>query len=106
MSFLHNKTDTAEWRKYAFFYQDNQSLMADIGLPLSATETHTNFQYFLMHGTMYPNPSHANFSIDQLTPAKLALYKQLIANYLNEGFPNPGLPPLPDVQQTNYQNKQ
>jgi hypothetical protein len=106
MSFQQNKAAAAERRKYAFFYQENQSLIADIGLPLSATETHRNFQYFLMHGTMYPNPSHVNFSIDQLTPAKLALYKQLIANYLNSGFPNPGIPPLPDVQQTDYQNKQ
>ncbi|MEO5951435.1 MAG: hypothetical protein ABIQ44_03110, partial [Chloroflexia bacterium] len=103
MSFQRKKTETAEKRKYAAFCQDNQSLMVDIGLPLSTTETHTNFQYFLMHGTMYPAPSHANFSIDRLTPAKLALYKQLIANYLHAGFPNPGIPPLPDVQQTDYQ---
>ena len=103
-----NKTERVERLKWDALCEANWELIERIGLPLSAIEIHTRFQYFLMHGSMYPYEDWSGFSVTQLRrdePERYELLMLLLDRYFEAGFEDPGLGPFSNAEKLRLAKK-
>jgi len=89
-----NKSGREERLKWESFLEANIELIRQVGLPMSAIESHQRFQYFLMHGTMYPYDDWLDFGVTELRrnePEKHELLMLVLDKYFELGFDDPGM---------------
>jgi hypothetical protein len=92
MSFRQkNKQSGADKRNWNSFCEVNWLLIERIGLPITTVETLDLFYDLLMHGYIDHHDDPLHFSIDQLDPERLDLFRVLIEKYFEAGFHDPGM---------------
>lgn len=88
MSFCQNNETIRKWNA---FYQANRELIARIGLPGPTVDTWDRFADLLMHGYIDHHDDPSKFFIEELTPDRYALFKELVDMYFGAGFSDPGM---------------
>ena len=91
MSFRRSKTATREARAYRDFVQANAALLQASGVPISVYDSRELFDDLLMHGYIDHHPDPTHFSVGQLSAGQRKVLAEVVARYLQAGFPDPGL---------------
>jgi hypothetical protein len=81
-------SDRKRWRE---FRQSTQTLAEGTGLPISILEDKRLFDYFLMHGYVDYPLDPTGTTIARLDDQQRRALKELVVQYLQHGFVDPGL---------------
>jgi hypothetical protein len=92
MSFHQDNKKKSEGRRaWGSFCEENSELIRCIGLPSPTIETQDRFEDLLMHGYIDHHDDWSSFGLDQLSEEQFQLLKQLVANYFEAGYLDPGV---------------
>jgi hypothetical protein len=90
MSFCQTNETNRRWNS---FYQANKELIEEIGLPGPTVDKWDRFADLLMHGIIDHHDGPIHFNLDELSAAKLSLFRLLVYRYFEAGFSDPGVHP-------------
>jgi hypothetical protein len=98
MSFRRSKQRALESRRWKQFVEQNSARLEASGLPLLIYQSQEMFDDFLMNGFIDHHEDPSRFSAEQLLDFQLDIVADLIVDYLNFGFGNPGLSLPPELR--------